>query len=79
MPQIQIEAKTANRILTNLQTVHYSRPTIHITAPCWINDPCAPGYDPGTGLYHVFFQCKCLYAMLCRNELFVANTITLLP
>ncbi|OBT93117.1 hypothetical protein VE01_09205 [Pseudogymnoascus verrucosus] len=58
MPQIQIEAKTANRILTNLQTVHYSRPTIHITAPCWINDPCAPGYDPGTGLYHVFFQCN---------------------
>lgn len=22
----------------------------------WMNDPCAPGYDPSTGLYHLFFQ-----------------------
>lgn len=22
----------------------------------WMNDPCAPGYDPTTGLYHLFFQ-----------------------
>ncbi|GAM42282.1 hypothetical protein TCE0_044f16110 [Talaromyces pinophilus] len=34
------------------------RPTIHITAPCWINDPCAPGYDPKSKLYHVFYQCN---------------------
>ncbi|GKZ34385.1 hypothetical protein AbraIFM66950_004616 [Aspergillus brasiliensis] len=33
-------------------------PTIHITAPYWINDPCAPGYDPRTGLYHLFYQCN---------------------
>ncbi|EHA18723.1 hypothetical protein ASPNIDRAFT_176039 [Aspergillus niger ATCC 1015] len=33
-------------------------PTVHITAPHWINDPCAPGYDPRTGLYHLFYQCN---------------------
>lgn len=22
----------------------------------WVNDPCAPGYDPATGLYHLSFQ-----------------------
>ncbi|KFX98117.1 hypothetical protein V490_02462 [Pseudogymnoascus sp. VKM F-3557] len=53
MTQTQIEVKT-----TDLQIVQYHRPTIHITAPCWINDPCSPGYDPNTGLYHVFFQCN---------------------
>jgi beta-fructofuranosidase len=21
-----------------------------------MNDPCAPGYDPSTGLYHMFYQ-----------------------
>jgi hypothetical protein len=26
------------------------RPTVHFTAPYWINDPCAPGYDSNTGL-----------------------------
>ncbi|KAH8693070.1 glycosyl hydrolase [Talaromyces proteolyticus] len=34
------------------------RPTIHITAPCWINDPCAPGYDPKSKRYHLFYQCN---------------------
>ncbi|KAL2832183.1 glycosyl hydrolase [Aspergillus cavernicola] len=34
------------------------RPSLHFTADCWINDPCAPGYDPATGLYHVFYQCN---------------------
>jgi beta-fructofuranosidase len=22
----------------------------------WMNDPCAPGFDPTTGLYHLYFQ-----------------------
>ncbi|KAF3401651.1 Beta-fructofuranosidase, insoluble isoenzyme 1 [Penicillium rolfsii] len=36
----------------------YTRPSLHFTADFWINDPCAPGYDPATGLYHVFYQCN---------------------
>lgn len=33
------------------------RPSFHIMPQTgWINDPCAPGYDPSTGLYHVSFQ-----------------------
>lgn len=31
----------------------------HLTPPHgWINDPCAPGYDAETELYHIFYQCK---------------------
>ncbi|KAL4888089.1 glycosyl hydrolase [Aspergillus ambiguus] len=36
----------------------HARPSLHFTADCWINDPCAPGYHPATGLYHVFYQCN---------------------
>lgn len=33
------------------------RPSYHFIAPSgWMNDPCAPGYDPATGLYHLSFQ-----------------------
>src|SRR5215471_19015771 len=33
------------------------RPSFHLTAPHgWLNDPCAPGYDPSTRLYHLAFQ-----------------------
>ncbi|KAK9477821.1 glycosyl hydrolase [Lipomyces japonicus] len=33
------------------------RPSFHLIAPHgWLNDPCGPGYDPKTGLYHVAFQ-----------------------
>ncbi|KAJ5578893.1 Glycoside hydrolase family 32 [Penicillium hetheringtonii] len=33
------------------------KPFFHLTAPHgWINDPCGLGYDPTTGLYHIFFQ-----------------------
>ncbi|KAG2180457.1 hypothetical protein INT44_003461 [Umbelopsis vinacea] len=29
----------------------------HLTPPHgWMNDPCAPGYDPETKLYHIFYQ-----------------------
>jgi beta-fructofuranosidase len=27
-----------------------------LAANAWMNDPCAPGYDPATGLYHLSFQ-----------------------
>ncbi|KAJ5752315.1 hypothetical protein N7520_009232 [Penicillium odoratum] len=34
-----------------------SKPSYHLSAPSgWSNDPCGLGYDPATGLYHVFFQ-----------------------
>jgi beta-fructofuranosidase len=34
-----------------------SKPHYHATAPSgWQNDPCGLGYDPSTGLYHLFFQ-----------------------
>lgn len=33
------------------------RPSYHLMpSRGWMNDPCAPGYDPKTGLYHVSFQ-----------------------
>jgi hypothetical protein len=38
----------------------FERPRIHFTANSWINDPCAPGYDPWTNTYHVFYQCTYL-------------------
>lgn len=39
--------------MTDLST----RPAYHFVAPRgWMNDPCAPGYDPRTGLFHLFYQ-----------------------
>jgi beta-fructofuranosidase len=32
------------------------RPSFHLTAPGWLNDPCGLGYDSKTGLYHLSFQ-----------------------
>ncbi|KAJ5281034.1 glycosyl hydrolase [Penicillium angulare] len=33
------------------------RPSFHLMPSSgWMNDPCAPGYDPLTGLYYVSFQ-----------------------
>lgn len=33
------------------------RPSFHLMPQMgWMNDPCAPGYDPSTGLYYVSFQ-----------------------
>ncbi|KAM0417097.1 hypothetical protein ACHAPT_012935 [Fusarium lateritium] len=34
------------------------RPRIHFSTDGWMNDPCAPGYDPQTETYHVFYQCN---------------------
>ncbi|KAL6399519.1 hypothetical protein AUP68_18067 [Ilyonectria robusta] len=34
------------------------RPKIHFCTDGWINDPCAPGYDPRTKTYHLFYQCN---------------------
>lgn len=42
-----------------LPSLHFLRwrPLYHLQASHgWLNDPCAPGYDPATGLYHLFFQ-----------------------
>lgn len=41
----------------NIPPEHLFKPSFHVTAPSgWLNDPCGPGYDPATGLYHLFFQ-----------------------
>ncbi|KIV97807.1 hypothetical protein PV10_01514 [Exophiala mesophila] len=42
-----------------LPSLHFLRwrPLYHVQAPTgWMNDPCGPGYDATTGLYHLFFQ-----------------------
>lgn len=45
-----------NRTLPSLHFLRW-RPLYHLQAPAgWMNDPCGPGYDPTTGLYHLFFQ-----------------------
>lgn len=37
----------------------FSRPSLHLTpSQGWMNDPCAPGYDPIEEKYHIFYQCK---------------------
>ncbi|KEF55311.1 uncharacterized protein A1O9_08965 [Exophiala aquamarina CBS 119918] len=43
----------------SLPSLHFLRwrPLYHLQAPSgWMNDPCGPGYDASTGLYHMFFQ-----------------------
>jgi beta-fructofuranosidase len=33
------------------------RPYSHVNAPAgWLNDPCAPMYDPQRDEYHIFYQ-----------------------
>ena len=35
----------------------FARPSYHFIAPRgWMNDPCAPAYDPETKLFHLFYQ-----------------------
>ena len=54
------EMDTSNGIYSRtLPSLHFLRwrPLYHMLAPNgWMNDPCAPGHDPTTGLYHVSFQ-----------------------
>lgn len=41
----------------DIDTSRSTKPSFHLTAPHgWLNDPCGLGYDPATGLYHLFFQ-----------------------
>lgn len=58
--QIIPERPTARSVYEgSLPSLHFLRwrPLYHLQAPSgWMNDPCGPGYDPSTGLYHVFFQ-----------------------
>ncbi|KAL9624878.1 MAG: hypothetical protein Q9160_000925 [Pyrenula sp. 1 TL-2023] len=42
-----------------LPSLHFLRwrPIYHLLAPnAWMNDPCAPCFDPRSGLYHIYFQ-----------------------
>ncbi|OJD34046.1 glycoside hydrolase family 32 protein [Diplodia corticola] len=51
--------KDEPEVTTTPEQDDYSRwrPSYHIIAPAgWMNDPCAPGYDPTTRQYHVGFQ-----------------------
>ncbi|KAE8383258.1 glycosyl hydrolase [Aspergillus bertholletiae] len=42
---------------TSLAQRYRWRPSFHLMPQTgWMNDPCAPGYDPSTGLYYVSFQ-----------------------
>jgi beta-fructofuranosidase len=58
------EAKHANLTSNgiyerSLPSLHFLRwrPMYHmLAANGWMNDPCAPGYDPTTGVYHLSFQ-----------------------
>jgi len=56
IPSIQQYEKIVTRCIAAMTSSPY-RPILHVTDTTWINDPCAPGYDPATGLYHIFYQC----------------------
>ena len=44
------------RALPSLHMLRW-RPMYHLQAPMgWMNDPCAPAYDPATQTYHLSFQ-----------------------
>ena len=43
--------------LSDTECIKGWRPSYHLLPPTgWMNDPCAPAYDPKTGLYYVSFQ-----------------------
>ncbi len=61
----QEEAVEATNHISNgiyersLPSLHFLRwrPMYHmLAANAWMNNPCAPGYDPATGLYHLSFR-----------------------
>ncbi|KAH8716786.1 glycosyl hydrolase [Phaeosphaeriaceae sp. PMI808] len=56
VPIVSISS-TALNIDTTPEPSKRWRPRLHITAPRgWLNDPCAPGYDPVNNVYHLGFQ-----------------------
>ena len=48
--------RSAEQNVTHGVPPQYIRPTLRITAPCWINDPCSACYDPTTQTYHLFYE-----------------------
>jgi beta-fructofuranosidase len=55
-PQIRQANEAYARMLPATSFLKW-RPTYHLMAShAWMNGPCAPGYDPTTGLYHLSFQ-----------------------
>ncbi|CAK1368258.1 unnamed protein product [Cercospora beticola] len=43
--------------LSRQERINRWRPSYHfLSASGWMNDPCGPGYDPKTGLYHISYQ-----------------------
>ncbi|TVY65319.1 Beta-fructofuranosidase, cell wall isozyme [Fusarium oxysporum f. sp. cubense] len=60
----------------------FERPRIHFTANSWINDPCAPGYDPWTNTYHVFYECNpssCEWGNMSWGHLVSRDLLTWTP
>ncbi|KAK3081797.1 hypothetical protein LTS18_002558 [Coniosporium uncinatum] len=50
-------AEPYNSLVQSAKNGWHLRPKFHILPPYgWINDPCAPSYDPATRLYHLFYQ-----------------------
>lgn len=55
--QNKLKNSSLNGTTTKNQDYSRWRPSYHLIAPYgWVNDPCAPGYNPSTGRYHVGFQ-----------------------
>ena len=49
----------ANSKLPDPRSRWHPLPVYHLKAlQGWLNDPCAPGFDPATGEYHLFYQCR---------------------
>ncbi|KAM0752095.1 Arabinanase/levansucrase/invertase [Meredithblackwellia eburnea MCA 4105] len=48
------QKKLVSKVANDLERF---RPSFHFIGPSgWMNDPCAPGYDPNAGLHHLFYQ-----------------------
>jgi beta-fructofuranosidase len=55
-PQIRQANESYSRMLPATSFLRW-RPGYHLMAShAWMNGPCAPGFDPATGLYHLSFQ-----------------------
>lgn len=56
-PDESLDTTRAKALVTPDDQFNRWRPSYHLQARTgWMNDPCAPCYDPKTGLYHVYFQ-----------------------